>query len=176
LQAELEVTVYGMTDLVIARWTEPVDMPPHGAETRTLASRMDGFIDLTWAYRFGPQAVSLVHARLLGAGRRGLGDEAFYTPGGCGPSSASFARDPGLSAELVSPAHASPQLRLRSRGFAHTVHIASDTHAPDDNDFHLPPQGERLVALSPRQAGVGAVRAQVGALNTGTRLSVRSES
>src|SRR4029077_5091708 len=111
-----------------------------------------------YAYRFGPPAADVVHARLR------AGDDVVEThwfPAGC-----SAAREPDVGLAVTGDATA---LAITTRRFARFVAIDAPGYVPSDNYFHLAPDQRRTLTLTgpgpPRAAGRGlnpAARARSG--------------
>jgi beta-mannosidase len=124
-----------------------------------------GFLDLTRAYRFGPPGHHLLVASLRDrATGRGIG-EAFHFPVGL-PSGREL--DLGLTAVAHPDPGGGYVLTVRSPRFAQSVAIDADQLRPEDNYFHLEPQGERTVRLR----GEGPIRGTVRALNAHTAARI----
>ena len=109
------------------------------------------FLDLSYAYRFGPPQFDAVLARLDHAATPA---PAVFFP--AGPPVA--AGDCGLRAALVTAA-GGPAVRLQAGGLAWGVRVAVPGCAPADDAFCLEPGEERIVALRGRPAGPGQVTA-----------------
>lgn len=165
LQAELHVQLYGPGDAPVAQTVRTLDVPGRGALTVSLADGLEHFLDLTYAYRFGPPPVTIVHARLLVGGQ--LRAEAFRLPAGPGPGGP---LDVGLKASFVDGAGELPDLLVGAQRYAHTLQIDVPGHVPADNYFHLAPGGERRVSLRALPGAGAALKAEVGALNASHRV------
>lgn len=156
LNASLEVTLYGPGDVRVGQTHHVLKLPGRGNVSLSLAEGLDGFSDLSYAYRFGPPAVTLVHARLCAPHGVVLG-EAFHFPAGM-PSQ--VRGDVGLTASL---GETGDELLVATQGFAQHVHIHLDAFSVADNDFHLAPGAQRRIAL--RRTGSQPAKGQVWALN-----------
>jgi beta-mannosidase len=138
-----------------------VDVPGRGHATLAAESLFPSFLDLTYAYRFGPPGHDLVVASLVESGGDRVLAEAFHFPLGL---PASREDDLGLTAEIR---HDGPDVRLtlRTRRFAQSVAIEVDGHSAEDNYFHLAPGSRRevrLVPSSPPRTPAGTVTALNG--------------
>lgn len=159
LSATLVLHLYGPGDAQVgeARW--PVNVPPHDGRSWPLAEALPGFVDLSYAYRFGPAPVHLVHA-CLQAADRAVQAEAFHFPAG---RAQPVHDELGLCARYEP---ASGLLHLATRRFAQHVHIALDGHRPADDYFHLAPGAVRRLAMRPeRPSGGKPPKGTVWALN-----------
>jgi beta-mannosidase len=128
---------------------------------RSVDAILGGFLDTTYAYRFGPPAMDYVHAALTsGDEGRWIADAFLFAQG----RPVSVERDVGLVAELETLPGSDALLRLETRDFAHSVEIRSPGHEPADNYFHLA-GGTRREVLLRRRDGVLPPSATVHALN-----------
>ncbi len=150
LEAELEVTLFGPSDARVDAARRAVRVEPRGHLSLALASLFDGFHDLSYSYRFGPPAVTLVHACLRAADGKLLA-EAFHLPAGR-PAVAQH-RMPLSSAGLRRLASGELVVRLDAEGWAQSVQIELDGHGFTDNYFHMAPGSTREVVARPQGAG-----------------------
>jgi beta-mannosidase len=170
LTGELQLTLYGPGDSLISRTQRAIEVPARGALSLPLADGMEHFLDLSYAYRFGPPPITLVHAQFVGDDEA-VRAEAFFLPAGCGPGAPG---NIGLSASFVEGEGGEPALLVSSERFAHTVHIEVDGHVAADNHFHLAPGTRRRIALRGGSVDArGSLKAEVGALNASQPVFVR---
>src|SRR5262249_49186334 len=76
---KLEVVLWRAGEVEVGRGTRDLAVPAHAAIELAAAELFDGFLDLSFAYRFGPPVAHVVHARLLGDF---VTPEAFWFPAG----------------------------------------------------------------------------------------------
>jgi len=173
LDGELRVALYGPADAPLGQAVQAVQLVARSAASWPLAAAFDGFIDLSWAYRFGPAPARMVHVRLCDAAGQDVG-EAFHFPEGL----AVFApTDLGLSASLRAVGDDAVEIEVTSVRFALGLHVELEGHALDDNHFHLAPGGRRT--LTARRVGPAAsrpLRGRVSALNADRSVSLRGGS
>ncbi|WP_295640395.1 glycoside hydrolase family 2 protein [uncultured Methylibium sp.] len=173
LDGELRIALYGPADAPLGQAVQAVRLAARSAASCPLAAAFDGFMDLSWAYRFGPAPARTVHVRLCDATGQELG-EAFHFPEGM----AVFApTDLGLSASLRAGVDDAVEIEVTTSRFALGLHVELEGHALDDNHFHLAPGGRR--SLTARRFGSGAgspLRGRVSALNADRSLSLRGGS
>jgi beta-mannosidase len=163
--AELRVALYRDGLRVGPAAGAEIQIPAHGSTAVHADALFAGFLDLTYAYRFGPPqhdaVASTIRDRSTG---HVYASDCFY-PGAIPFGSAG---DLGLvaRAELSNGVYS---LLIRSERFAHAVTIDADGFLPDDNYFHLEPGDARRVAL--KAASPGTIpRGYVTALNCNARL------
>ena len=159
LEGELTLSLYGSGDARVDEASLPVTVAARGDTSIALAQHLGGFTDVSYAYRFGPPPVTLVHAQLKAPDGRVVG-EAFHFPAGL---SQPVHDDLGLSARYE-PGRG--ELVLTTTRAAQHVHVQVDEHLPVDNDFHLAPGAARSLALQRTGAATGRpLKGWVWALN-----------
>lgn len=173
LDGELRIALFGPGDAPVAQATRPLHLPARSAMSVALAESFDGFIDLSYAYRFGPPPVRVVHLSLHdGAG--GEPGEAFFFPAGMAVGALA---DIGLTATLQPGEAGTVEVVLTSQRFAQGVHVELEGFVLDDNHFHIAPGGQRhIVARRHGDARSGSVRGSVRALNTDRVLTLRASA
>lgn len=169
LEAELEVSLFGPSEARVDRARRAVQLEPRGHLSLALASLFDGFHDLSYSYRFGPPAVTLVHAGLRAA-NGALLTEAFHLPAGR-PAHAGH-RMPLSSAGLRRTASGDLVVQLDAEGWTQSVQIELDGHVLSDNYFHMAPGSTREVVARPRGADMPC-RGWVRPLNSTQALPLR---
>jgi beta-mannosidase len=158
----LAVSLYRDGQVVVAHGSEPVTLAPRSARAVPLARLFAGFLDTSYAYRFGPPGHDLVVARLLGDGGAVVSEPAFSLPLGLAlPAQPEL----GLGAQAQRRPDGSVALQVRTLRFAQSVIISAADFVPSDNYFHLEPGGERLITLQPRRPGA-PLRGTLTAVNT----------
>ena len=120
-------------DAEVGRGAREVAVPARGAIELGANALFDGFYDLSYAYRFGPPGVHVVHARFGEA-------EQFWFPAGL---AATRVPDVGLAAQL-----AGDVLTVSAQRFAQFVTIDAPGYLPSDDGFHLAPGQRREIALT----------------------------
>lgn len=170
LEASLVLQLFGPGDAPVAQVRRALQLPGRGAVSIALAELLDHFYDLSYAFRFGPAPVSVVHLALVALDGDLLG-ETFFLPEGPGPGAP---RPLGLAASVERDAQGGLMLQLSTMRFAHSVFIELDGHTPEDNHFHLAPGSQRRIALHrlPSFDAGRVPRGQVGALNADQVLAI----
>jgi beta-mannosidase len=140
---ELRLTLYDLSGAAIEDASRSIEVAGRSQGSWSTASLLDGFRDLTDAYRFGPQPTDVVRVVLE---VDGVLSEAFHLPGGARrPVEAGLGL--GATAAWVGNQW---QVTVRTGRFAQWVAIDTPDHVPADSWFHLAPGTERTVALAPR--------------------------
>ena len=158
IAARIELALWRGGETEVGRAAREVVVPAHGALELNAAELFEHWIDLSWAYRFGPPVAQVIHARLVADGTDGerIERDAFWFPAGL-----TFAREPSVG--LAASASASHVLEVRATRFAQTVTIDAPGFVPDDDGFHLAPGQTRRIRL--RALGDKPLRGTVSALN-----------
>lgn len=168
LTGDLEVTLWNAGEVKVASARRAVTVAPREAIALGAAALFDGFMDLSYAFRFGPPSHDLVVARLWSPSGAPL-STAFHFPLGR-PSSQKL--DVGLTAEARLD-DGGATVVVRTRGFAQSVMVDAEGFAADDDYFHLTPGDERTLRLT-RTAPAATLRGTLQPLNAhaATRIVV----
>ncbi len=155
IDAELELALYRRGEALAASGRVPLVLGPRSTVTVSSDALLEQFLDVTYAYRFGPPERDLVVGTLRARGRT-LG-QTFYFP--LGPAFVPE-HDLGLHAMARASSDGTRWLTVKTRRFAQAVAVDAPGYLPDDNYFHLEPGAERDILLRP----VGAPTALVGSV------------
>jgi beta-mannosidase len=172
LAGRLEVDLLQGGRTPVGHAEQEVSVPAHGARTLSAEALFDGFSDLTYAYRFGPPRQDVVVARLVaGDGGAVLAEEAHFPLGWNLP----FQDPAGLTTAVEPGPDGAFTLALQSPVFLQSVALASRSHGPDDNHFHLAPGRARRIRFTPRTDPTAPFRAELSALNLRGSLPLRGD-
>jgi len=139
-----------------------VTVPARGACSVRADSMVEGFRDLSYAYRFGPRPFELITADLVGPSDQVLAHGAFL-PGGPGRT---IEPDVGLQARMERVDGGRWRIHISTREFAQYVHVDVPGFVASDSWLHLPPGGERDVLLHPSPGAAAVPTGTVRALNS----------
>jgi beta-mannosidase len=160
IEASLRIALY-RNGIVHGRPARTMlSIPARGYRSIHADAVFDGFLDLTYAYRFGPPAHDVVAATLRDRTTDALRAVACHFPN---TLPAAPVTDLGLTAR-VEPIESGYALVLDTERFAHAVAIDIDGWIPDDNYLHIEPGETRRVGLRPTTSGA-APHGTVLALN-----------
>ncbi|MDM0046650.1 glycoside hydrolase family 2 protein [Variovorax dokdonensis] len=148
VDATVEVHAWRHGRQPAARGAQPLHMPARGRGRIALSAMLDGFIDLNWAYRFGPVPAELVRARLLGTDGREQANALHFPPHLIARRGAV-----GLACRSSELPDGGMQLHLSTQSAALGVHFDISGWVPNDEYFHMEPGEEKVVTLRPRSAG-----------------------
>lgn len=156
LVGELRVRLFAVNGAVIDQVSTSVKVEAASAVELGVDALFGRFVDLTYAYRFGPAQIDVIEATLVdeaGAARA----RSHYVPGG---HRRARRVDLGLRAWVDGDGSA---ITVHSQQFAHFVTIDISDGTPDDDWFHLSPGEERtIVVRGAAHPPVGTVRALNG--------------
>jgi beta-mannosidase len=152
LTARLDVALFRDDGVQVGHSSTDLVVAPHGTWTAGVESVLGGFVDVSWAYRFGPPAQESVVATLSGSGAT-LGRAVRLV--GDAPKAARSAEDLGLAASATS-GDAGVTVHVTSRLLVHGVAVDAPGFVAGDSGFFVPPGGEHVVRLT-RDSGGSAV-------------------
>jgi beta-mannosidase len=160
VHAQLQLELFKSSEPVGRPVTRPLSIDARSVLELNATQLFEGFIDLSYAYRFGPPSYDVMRVGLV---REDGGEsvEAFHFPLGLPNTQA----DVGLSA-TARAVDDRIEVGIGSRGFAQAVHIEAPGYVADDQYFHLAPRSRRTVRLMPRSPdAIGPFEGTVHALN-----------
>jgi beta-mannosidase len=163
LEAMLELTLYRAGEVRVGTASRALTVAARETIEIAAGEMFEGFLDLSYAYRFGPPQHDLVVATLR-ATDGAVMSQAFHFVLGL---SAVREADIGLTATAVARADSAFDVKIVTRRFAQSVWIEADGFVADDAYFHLAPGAEKTVLLqgAPREPPVRALRGRIHALN-----------
>jgi beta-mannosidase len=160
IDAEIRVALYGDGRLRGPRASTALTIPARGSSAVHADAMFSGFLDLTYAYRFGPPGHDVVCATL----RNSATGTSLGTAHGF-PRGLPVARDNALRLSVrAEPLATGYALSVETDRFAHAVAIDADGFVPDDNFFHLEPGEARRLTLHAERPGA-RLHGTVSALN-----------
>jgi beta-mannosidase len=172
LAARLRIALYRGFEQLAEEAVEDLEVEPHGSVSRGVEAMLGRFVDVSWAYRFGPPAQDLIALSLETPGGELL-SQAFRFPVGR-PLTHEPAADLGL-AVVIEGAADGTVVRVASRRFVYGVRVAADGWVASDDAFGVEPGHERRIALRPGPgvAGEAAPAVTVRAINLRGSLTVQ---
>ncbi len=161
LAAELELALYHAGEVQVATGKRALAVGPRAAIELGAATLFDGFLDVSYAYRFGPPSHDLVVATLRAAATGATLAQAFHFPLGW-PATREL--DVGLAAAATIDPDGGATLTVKTRRFAQSIAVDADGFVADDAYFHLAPGAERTIRLR-RVGGTSQLRGTLQPLN-----------
>jgi beta-mannosidase len=159
LDGEVRLALYRGGETAVGDASLAVHLAPRGVREIAAVSLLDGFVDLSYAYRFGPPTADLVVASLVVDTFEVA--QAFHLPLGLGLARE---RDLGLTAQARRLDDGSYELTVATRRFAQSIAIEARGYEGDDDWFHLAPGASRTTRLRALPAA-GPLRGVIQALN-----------
>jgi beta-mannosidase len=173
LKATVELQLYRAGEIGVGSASRALEIAGRQTLEIAAAALFDGFLDLSYAYRFGPPQHDMVVAT-LSADNGTVLSQAFHFVEGL---STAREADIGLSATAAAcdGGEANFTLKLTTRRFAQSIWIEADGFIADDAYFHLVPGGEKTVSLR-RCPGEPErpLRGRVHALNAHTAAKIET--
>jgi beta-mannosidase len=145
LLARLRVALYRDLSQLVDEAVQEVEVGAHGGLRRNVEAVLGHFVDVSWAYRFGPPAQDLIAVSLEAPGGE-LIAQAFRFPAGR-PITARTAAELGLEAVAERAADGSVQVRVTARRCLYGVRIAAPGFDVSDDCFGVEPGRGRVVSL-----------------------------
>ena len=169
LAARLRLSLYRGGEQRVGEAIEQIEMPPHSTLSWDAESLLGHFVDVSWAYRFGPPGQDVVVASLEAGGEAPAGaakiddaasshdssarprgaeliSQAFHFPAGR-PLRQESAQELGLEATIAHTSGGPPSLVLRSRRLVYGVRVHAEGFKVADDAFSIEPGTERLLRL-----------------------------
>jgi beta-mannosidase len=157
---EVRLEMFARGELKIEEGSRAVEIPARGAVVVEAGALLDGFRDVSYAYRFGPPAHDVVAARLSDGSGEMVGDAVFLPLGLERPVEAEI----GLEASGRPLGDGAWSVTVGTRRFAQWVVLEVPGFAPSDSWFHLAPGATRTLTLVP-EGEAGKPTGHVRALN-----------
>lgn len=167
LSLRLEVSCLNAGAVPVASGALDLEIPARCARAIAATEVLGAFFDATYAFRFGPPAHDVTHARLIDAASGVIVAEAFHFPRGRG-AAMHAAR---LDVRCEKDADGNAVVVLSADRLAQSVHIRADGFLPGDNWFHLAPGNEKRVTLRRLPGTDHGVSGEVGHLGSRERFS-----
>jgi len=148
-RARLRVALYSDLGVRVDEAARELELAPHGYEMHDLEEMLGRFVDVSWAYRFGPPAQEVVVCSLERDGGQGveLLSQCFRLPAGrllaCEPATRL-----GLTATLTPSGDEPVELQIRAECFVYGVRVQVPGFQVADDAFSIEPGGERRIALT----------------------------
>ena len=173
LRARLRVALYRDWRQLTDEAVEELELPPHGHAARNVESLLGRFVDVSWAYRFGPPSQDLIALSLERDREDGLEliSQSFRFPAGR-PTVALPPAALGLTASPASALDDGLRVVVASSAFVYGVRIRIPGYLPDDDAFSIEPGHSREVELMRADAARGSAPGTLTALNLAGRLRV----
>jgi beta-mannosidase len=174
LKARLRAALYQDFENKVHEAHEILELAPNDAYEVNVERMLGHFVDLSWAYRFGPPAQDLIVVSLERETSSGteLLSQATRFPAGR-PTAAETAARLGLTADARPLGDGLIELSVKSRRLAYGVRAHVPGFDADDDAYCVEPGGERRVLLRARTPEEEFTGGALSALNLRGRLAVK---
>ena len=163
----VELRLLKEPNIVVARAEVPVKLPGRSRQLVNADEILNGFYDVSYAYRFGPPNHDVAIATLFDADHQVISEGFHFIQ----------RREPTVAtANLTSTARVMTdgrcQLTLNSDRFLHHVRLTASGYVPVDNYFHLIPGRTKVVMFTASSSSQIPFQVEVTAINLSNTLSV----
>jgi beta-mannosidase len=175
LAAILRIGLYADGERRVGEYSESLRLDAHASVSQDLETMLGGFVDASWAYRFGPPAQDLIVASLEfgdGGGGGELISQAVFFPAGR-PAGKKTAEHLGVEFEAAAVDGGAVEVRLRSCRFLLGARVEAGGYVASDSWFCLEPGVERTLVLKLDGTAEPGSAVTVSALNLRGRLSTK---
>ncbi len=161
-------------DVTVAEGQQTLSVPARGSISLGVSSLLPGFLDVNWAFRFGPPPAHGLYLQWLGESGELIAERVHFIdlPDDEAPRPLGHAGDPGLHAVAASQDDGSWLVTVGSRGAARAVYFEAEGWSPSVEGFHLAPGTARTVRFTPWPGTSAPWHASVGAINAKTTVVV----
>jgi len=172
-RVRLRVALYSELGVRVEQTAQELELAPHGYSVHDLEEMLGHFVDVSWAYRFGPPAQQVVVCSLERDGGQGveLLSQCFRLPAG-----RLLAREPaarlGLTATLTPSGEDRTELQIRAQCFVYGVRVHLPGFRAADDAFSIEPGGERRIALARVDGAPPGADGALTALNLAGRVPI----
>jgi beta-mannosidase len=170
LATRLRITLYRDLEVRVEETVQELHLPPRSTRTANLEGLIGRFVDVTWAYRFGPPAQDLVVLSMEQAGGRLL-SQAFRFPIGR-PTLLEPADRLGVSATVRRPEGSTASVTVSARRLLYGVRVRVPGFRALDDGFCVEPGHEREVELEALSTETTLARGSLTALNLSGRVAI----
>lgn len=175
LAASLRIATYQDFEQPVDEIEQSLTVAPHGTEAVNVETLLGRFVDLSWAYRFGPPAQNLIVMSLEqpADGARSLLAQSFRFPVGR-PNRAQSPAQLGLGAQFEALGEDAARVILSTSRLAYGLRVHVPGFVADDDAFSLEPGHAREVQLRRVAEGDVEPSGHVTALNLNGRVAIRA--
>ncbi len=170
LEANLSVRFLRQGQIEVAAAQKDIHLPAHSSESLRAQTLFPYFIDMTYAYRFGPSGHDAALVSLINKATGELISEDWYFPEGL---NASQQQDLGLEAVFVKAEDGTLALELSTKRHAQFVAIEAKGFTPQTNYFHVAPGTSYRIPL---QDVTGTPSGYVSALNASRPVKISAKA
>jgi beta-mannosidase len=174
LSARVRLSCYRNFEQLVETASDEIQLAPHSGCELDAEGLLGRFVDISWAYRFGPPTLDLVVASLEREGEAGveLLSQSMRLPTPRLPLELLSAIDLGLEAWVDRSAGGDTWLHARTRRLVYGVRVHVPGFASADEGFSIEPNSERRVLLSPLGVDASPPSGSLSAINLRGQLPI----
>lgn len=161
VDGELELKLFRDGQVLVAEGRAPVAVAGHSVTAVPAQALLEGFLDVNWAYRFGPPVANVLWACWRDAQGAVLSERLMFLPTVGGLQTQELT----LTARAEAQADGSRRVTVSTQRAARGVHFEAEGWVADHEWFDLPPGGSRTLVLRPSGPKPRAFRGMVQAIN-----------
>ncbi len=175
LSARLRIALYGPLQHRHEQAVEEIELAGNEALSRNVEAALGHFVDVNWAYRFGPPTTHVIIASLERESSSGveLLSQSFRFPAGR-PAAPETAESLGLRASVRALGEDLLELSVQSERLAYGVRVDVPSFTPEEDAFSVEPGGRRILRLRARKPGARFEDGSLTAVNLLGRLAISS--
>lgn len=170
VRATLRVALYRDSEVCVEDGHEILELAPHTALERCAEGVLGRFVDVAYAYRFGPPQHDLIVTSLETADD--LLSQDFRFPVGR-PRARVSAEELGLEGQASALACGAIAVSLGSGRLVYGARLSAPGYLPADDAFSIEPGHSKLTLMRPRTPVAAAATVRVSALNLSGPLEMR---
>ncbi|MFI3138279.1 MAG: hypothetical protein QX197_16005 [Methylococcaceae bacterium] len=170
LSVKLDITVYKSGQIIANAANQTLKLKPRSVFAHPLLNGFDHFMDLSYAYRFGPPLADAIHVQLHTADAQII-REAFYFPLG-------LTHMPlvelGLQASVTFLENGDAAVTVQCHRLALAVYFDIAGFIPEEAYFHLAPNRPKTITMRCIKPNSRAVFGYLGAINTPEMITIKT--
>ncbi len=173
LEAILRISLYRDLEVQVAEAKRELRVGPHDGSEHDVEGLLGRFVDVSWAYRFGPPAQDLIVLSLerVKDERTELLSQSFRLPAGR-PTGRESAATLGLAGTLRAAGDRQACVTVSTRRFAYGVRVRVPGFVAEDDAFSIEPGHGRELRLYPVGDAATPSGGHLTALNLAGRVAL----
>jgi beta-mannosidase len=172
LALQLRVALYRNFELRILEATEELLLAPHSTIVRPAEEVLGRFVDISYAYRFGPPQHDLVVTSLTDADGATVAQDFRFPLGR--PEGMRGRSDLGIAASAVRGPSGELSVTLQAKQLLYGARVSAPGYVPSDDAFNTEPGRPTTVRLDPATSDGHRAEICVSALNLANAVMVRA--
>ncbi len=171
VRARLRVALYRDSEVCVGEAGEDLELAPHTTVERTVEGVLGRFVDVSFAYRFGPPQQDVVVTSLEGSGGEVLSTDFRFPVGR--PRERLAASALGLEVSASAGLDGAVDVAIAARRLLYGVRLSAAGLVPGDDAFNVEPGRATHVALRPAGSADLPSHLELRALNLAGTIDVK---